>query len=442
MQATSVPMAQLRLAPSGLAAARVGTRFLERALSVTVFLTMLLTTLVYQPGQAGFMERMLYPKSRVSAAGALASVTLLLLLVRQQRDRPMLLAYRRWAVLTMTAIGILILAVLCSPDPCVRGLLWVRLYLCTFAFFCVTLLHPPAWRVARAGMMASAAILASQLLLEEFGWRWLGIGDGAGSPLNLPPAGSFAQRNLAANVLLAPFLFAIADAAAEPRRRKLFARLALLALLTAGLAATRCRTVGIACLLGGGAVVAGHRALRRAVRARALPLALAVTLGVAAHAVTPMSLEHEPLLAKILWTRLHEPNLTARYALWSFALEQTARHPLLGVGSGEFQNRWLAAHPEIPTAGGNAHNTWLQIGAELGLANVLMLLLLVIQIGRAGRVVLRSNDTEQAPPVAALLAFLVASVPDILGPVANLHVGAVAGTVVRTARERERSSCS
>jgi hypothetical protein len=91
-----------------------------------------------------------------------------------------------------------------------------------------------------------------------------------------------------------------------------------------------------------------------------------------------------------------------RYAYWKVAGETFADHPLQGEGSGGFRTAWLRERPfREPVR--DAHSLYLETAAELGLAGLLALALLVAGCLTAARRALPAG----AGAAAALAAYAV-----------------------------------
>jgi O-antigen ligase len=89
-----------------------------------------------------------------------------------------------------------------------------------------------------------------------------------------------------------------------------------------------------------------------------------------------------------------------RYAYWKVAVEAFADHPLHGEGSGGFRTAWLRERPfREPVR--DAHSLYLETAAELGLAGLLALALLVAGCLAAARRALPAG----AGAAAALAAY-------------------------------------
>ena len=112
-----------------------------------------------------------------------------------------------------------------------------------------------------------------------------------------------------------------------------------------------------------------------------------------------------------------------------FAFEQGLRHPVAGVGFGQFSElagtRFAIAYP-------SAHNDFLRYFAELGGFGLGLLLTLIVLIARAAR---SAGAPRVATPMLAimivpmLLAETLSSLPTLMGPV--ILAGAVVGAARR-----------
>jgi O-antigen ligase len=127
--------------------------------------------------------------------------------------------------------------------------------------------------------------------------------------------------------------------------------------------------------------------------------ALAATVLVLAGTVAAMvSVEREPV-PEAGPQRLASVQ-SNRYAYWKVAVEAFADHPLAGEGSGGFRTAWLRER-EFRESVRDAHSLYLETAAELGLAGLLALGLLiagcVLAAVRAG--------PAAAGSIAALAAF-------------------------------------
>jgi hypothetical protein len=87
-----------------------------------------------------------------------------------------------------------------------------------------------------------------------------------------------------------------------------------------------------------------------------------------------------------------------RFAYWKVAISTFADHPLVGAGSGAFQVEWLRERT-IAEAARDAHSLPIETAAELGLAGLLALALLV------GGVLAGAVRLQRARPGAVAAAF-------------------------------------
>jgi O-antigen ligase len=101
--------------------------------------------------------------------------------------------------------------------------------------------------------------------------------------------------------------------------------------------------------------------------------------------------------ALFLKERVADYNVTTRYDAWRAAAQLIADRPLLGVGPGNFQFHYLSESGRPPGSFSLAvaHNAYLDVGAELGVAAMLLFLLyLGISLHRA----LVLTRTRAGPP--------------------------------------------
>jgi hypothetical protein len=87
-----------------------------------------------------------------------------------------------------------------------------------------------------------------------------------------------------------------------------------------------------------------------------------------------------------------------RFAYWKVAVSTFAEHPLVGAGSGAFGVEWLRERT-IAEAARDAHSLPIETGAELGLAGLLALALLI------GGVLAGAVRLQRVAPGAAAAAF-------------------------------------
>jgi putative inorganic carbon (HCO3(-)) transporter len=83
----------------------------------------------------------------------------------------------------------------------------------------------------------------------------------------------------------------------------------------------------------------------------------------------------------------------SRLDLWAECITVMERHPLLGVGPGNWP---IAAREFGWSEGKQAHSTWMQTGAELGVPGVLSLLLFYLVTGLKLWPILRNRSTLEA----------------------------------------------
>ena len=93
-----------------------------------------------------------------------------------------------------------------------------------------------------------------------------------------------------------------------------------------------------------------------------------------------------------------------RAAYWRAAVQTFADHPLAGAGAGAFGVEWLKRR-HIDERVQDAHSLYLETPAELGLAGLALLALLVGGVAGSARAALRRDRVLAAGPAAAVLAW-------------------------------------
>lgn len=95
-----------------------------------------------------------------------------------------------------------------------------------------------------------------------------------------------------------------------------------------------------------------------------------------------------------------------RSAYWGVAIATFADHPIAGVGTGGFRVEWLRERSfEEPAE--DAHSLYVETAAELGLAGLAALVLLIAGVGIGGRVALARDPQLAAGPLAGLSVFAI-----------------------------------
>jgi hypothetical protein len=95
-----------------------------------------------------------------------------------------------------------------------------------------------------------------------------------------------------------------------------------------------------------------------------------------------------------------------RYEYWEVALRAFGGRPVYGVGSGGFTQEWLRERT-IPERARDAHSLPIEVAAELGVAGLLALALLVAGLAAGARAAVRRDRALAAGPVAVLAAAAV-----------------------------------
>lgn len=132
---------------------------------------------------------------------------------------------------------------------------------------------------------------------------------------------------------------------------------------------------------------------------------------------------------------------TGRKAIWTRGLGYMAAHPVTGVGLSNYEEaegQFLAANGRRGKWSA-AHNSFVQIGAELGIPGLLLLLSLLLAAFTRARTAWGQRDGTPAYPeaVVALASFVVTSV--FLSLAYSEMLAFVAGIAVLVDRERRAS---
>ena len=229
-------------------------------------------------------------------------------------------------------------------------------------------------RLARFVVWAGVIEAALVLLFLDRDWQppgFAALDQGSGRYAWLGTLGNPADI---AVFLLLPALLAAQRAVEAKRSRALYGGAALL--MAATIVGSRTLTAIAALALGAGLIVWAYapRRLRLRVLAAGAVLLVAVTL------LSPLRVRIAKAVSEVrgggwLWAG------SARAAAYSAALRMVARHPLTGVGFGEFEsNSFRFLDPDIladrglilglQTAFGEAHDEPLQFAAETGALGV------------------------------------------------------------------------
>src|SRR5713101_3375259 len=149
----------------------------------------------------------------------------------------------------------------------------------------------------------------------------------------------------------------------------------MLPLLVLGILATASRGAMVGCVAG--LVLSGSLQLRRMP-----PRQLATLVG--GLAILGMTgawyVRQEPLVLRRLQSTAEGsgPNIENRLELWHAGREALATHPILGVGYGQLRN-----YVELATGNNKpVHQTFISMGAELGVAGLLVFLWLLFTVVR------------------------------------------------------------
>ncbi|HEY4869404.1 MAG TPA: O-antigen ligase family protein, partial [Candidatus Dormibacteraeota bacterium] len=103
-------------------------------------------------------------------------------------------------------------------------------------------------------------------------------------------------------------------------------------------------------------------------------------------------------------------NVTHRFDAWRSAVEIIVAHPLIGVGPGNFQYFTAVVDDRPPTSADPTvvHNTYLDVGAEIGLPALALLLAYVVTTFKRLRLAIRRRLGPPSLAIAVTAAMIVA----------------------------------
>jgi hypothetical protein len=133
-------------------------------------------------------------------------------------------------------------------------------------------------------------------------------------------------------------------------------------------------------------------------------------------------------------------SFSGRLEIWNKSLGALLEHPILGYGLGTYQLLGITASTGngLPNAVRWAHNEWLQIGCELGLIGLGILVCFLTNLIRKG--LAKGLPASAAGALAALWVLSLASIPFHLAPTIVTGLIALAATNVHLAEEKSRES--
>jgi len=215
-------------------------------------------------------------------------------------------------------------------------------------------------QLSQATQLAAVAVAAAAVAALIGLWNFFGGAERATGPLHDPNDFGFL---LAVTVPLAMHQFQIAS---RPTRR-CAAALALASILAGTLATfSRGAIIGLA-------VAGAFSLLTRRLRARWALLFLASALLIAGTANLLQPETIDSALARK--EHIAQTNVNTRLIAWGIALDEFGSSPLLGVGPGNFEKRYIEFG--LPTGEDGpitTHNAYLNVLAELGLPGLLLFL--------------------------------------------------------------------
>lgn len=228
------------------------------------------------------------------------------------------------------------------------------------------------------------------------------------------PVSSLGNTGFVAEYLVAALPIALALTARGDKPWWLFFPAVLLGSLHLWLTQSRAGWLGAG--LGGSILLLAPSSPLRTGAARArlrllllLGLLLAVGLGLFIPGLGPASVVR---LRSII--DAGQSSARVRILIWRGALELTARHPLFGVGMGNFEYAYPAVrsteewHLSHRDAVDDAHNEYLHLTVETGLLGLAAFLWFLFRVGRCARDLLRAPETrKEAFPLIAGLAGLL-----------------------------------
>ena len=185
-----------------------------------------------------------------------------------------------------------------------------------------------------------------------------------------------------------------------PRRLAVLALVAVIGLADA-LTFSRGAAVGLGCALAWVLVTHRHQ-----LRAALVPLTIvAIAVG-----VVGLTQQTRLSTAFTVKSAAASGNVTHRFDAWRSAVELIVAHPLIGVGPGNFQYFTAAVDDRPPTKDDPTvvHNTYLDIGAEVGLPALALLLAYVVTSFKRLHVAMRRRLGPPSMAIAVTAAMIVA----------------------------------
>lgn len=282
------------------------------------------------------------------------------------------------------------------------------------------LAYPLSYWNAAGAFAALGLVLATGLAADPLRPRWLrAAAAGTGPLLGLALYLTFSRGALAALVAGLGVLLALAPTRAHLGALALVVGSGAVAAV-ASLAVPPVATVGGGDDAGAGAAMLAILAVLTAAAAllggrEAIPAAAVPRLRTAALAMLALALAGS--VAAVAATERRggrdDPEATAgrltsaqsnRYAYWRVAVRTFADRPLIGAGAGSFRTEWLRERPFRESVR-DAHSLYLETAAELGLAGLAALALLLGGAAAGAARALRRAGPVAAPAAAALAAW-------------------------------------
>ena len=433
---------------SALRSAILSPRRLTPALDAVVFITLVLTPVVFLPcpfdafalppesGRRLFIEALCRPKGWCAAIGTLLALAGTLL-EHRRAPTPTTRALRLLAFGAALQLGCFTATLACASDR-LTALAELRGYFCMAGMFLVTCASPRRASAVLAAVATAATIVAATILVELRGHHLPGLGRAVDAWLVRPTA-MMPHRNVAAASLFLGIPALVASAVGPARGWRRALALAALALVAAALVATGSRASMAAALVSIVVMFIRSPALRAAAKRHGAALAATIAAAVALRSVHAQATA-VPLATKLL-RMFHGADVSSRdhLALWRFAVHHMIQSPFVGAGGSAFVRAWSLANPANPMPG--THDVWLQLGASYGAVSF------VLWMAAAGWLALRllrrspadgewiGNAAVAGALAGALVLALVENVTDMVG--CNIQLAALGGALFfRTTGDR------
>lgn len=285
------------------------------------------------------------------------------------------------------------------------------------------LVFHPSLKGLRWSLVAVTAQGLFQTALVVYQWQWLGTGR---------PSGTFYNPNFTAGFLAAAVFLTLGwmydpSSPSSRRRWERILPVTIVSFMVAGIILTGSRGGMLALALGSMVLIAGRNILY---------VMLPVGAGLAGLVVYP-----NPWVERIVNLSQTDVFAYSRLSIWKSALEIMREYPLFGIGLGQY--KYYSARFAFPVeshwarysrVAENPHSEYLQVGAEMGVAGLVILLAGVACLVVFSRPLLLNRSAtdrwRNAPLLAAMSAVLAHAAVDFplqIPPITLLLVLAAAG---------------